>query len=1079
MKNSELPSFSIIADTEYTSESQKTLTIQLLSVVDGKNLTSEDLNNEELDKTLKVINYVDVNPSFNPIHECTPLQLVSRCTGLELKSDLDTLTQVFKEKCRARHDFDILNFRRLEVTEQFCAKWNVPLKQIKKDTKGKKDTVKISLSVPIYKVDLTAHFLDADFFKLWGKDWQFLLLDTDLTQRRTLKGVIESYGYWGTQLVKVRIRLRDTMHRFPPSGGKGLAKQCEIFGVKKDLIKLDIITDEVAELIGVERTTQAIMGNIEILLKKNPDLFRSYAAMDCKATLALDIKQRELLAQVRVDQGLSEKSDIEDTTGSNVSALIKDLMFKHFEVSESKKITLKGKRKGVVVNNEESSVKVLTSLLSQTTVKNTQEISTNRLGFVPLRTVGGLLYSRMAKHPYISGVLGDLDIASAYGSQMANMYAYIGQPQIINYEDSNNPPTLREFIERSKIPQRCPIDGWYVRVSGKLDKALNTLILSDLRYDNKPRYVNTLEDILKGEDSDTKTRLLNRKHIERFNYDSVSVQKAESCILTKEVIHGLVNQQLLEVLATLPQEWYEEYLNLKVDTAIFVDSSLICDTVEEFESLYNQQNFELKYCKDFDTHQIVPSVNNVCLRFPISEYWNDLTAKRAVYKKAKDPIQEVYKLIINSGYGAFACVHLPVNNLLASNTITANIRSVAWLMMNALNGFQVITDGCTFSYDSIPVGLKFRDVLAKYPEYLVDYTSEIKSKIDPNTWINESYKQHLLDFYGLSKDSFLIKTFDYALKEEKFNGEDHLTFNQFWNNNSGNYTKAFGFDDNCTEVVRSIEKTELENSFLEAGELIDDARMLVDDQPIIHSKLKARGFKKQDESLWKWYSKSVKSCYSEHKFIIDTNLTKFRDSCLKAIPLLQTRQEVRLPCGYPKYVVKIPKLISRSQFLFQTRDQLRKFEDAQKKLDQISNNLITREDWENLKVEDLDQFGIKELNFAPEDYFEYSKTHSVGLGWEILCVHSQKARCKTLGEIRSELYTMIMRGDTAFKDLYYERNKKKRLGVYAKSFLMACSVFKKDYEEQFVALCLDRLDDPTSFNVNSENIKRLKELYPG
>lgn len=1073
MKNVKVPSIGIYYDTEFDAKSQELLSVQLLLKVDPDQLTLADLDVNELMKETLVINSEDINNDFNPIHECTALRLFDEIRANEISNDLNNLTKIFEEKYKENHSYQVSQLIELPVTQHFCSKWNVnPKSIIKKSIPKVKDSIKITLNLNTFKVYLTAHFADVDLFRVFGHNWQFLLLNSVVSQKRTLQANISSFAMWGNQLSKVEIILKDTMHRFPPIK-KGLLDQCRALGVSEEFWKYDIIREDIAKKMGVECTKNAIMGNIKVLKEIDYPEFKRYGAMDCVATLALDLTQKELFGLVRAELGLPVKSSVADTTGSNVSSVIKDLIHKHYETSNPQKLSLKALRKRnntyQTVQETKSRFEVVRSLLSQTTVKNTQVIHTNELGFVPLRTVGGLLYSRMAKHPFVSGMLGDLDIAGAYSTAMSNMNVYIGQPQIICYHKTNNPPTLREIIEDYNIPGRCPRDGWFVRVSGNLNKAVNTLILSDLRYEGKAVLTETIDEVINGDNVDKSNRLKNRKHIEQFNIDSISVQNAESCILTKEIVHGLVNQSLLEVLQLLPKDWYEEYLNLKVDTVVFVENDLICESFEEFEEMHNSKPFQKKDRINLETQQIVPSTKNVCLRFPISEYWKTLKDIRTKHKKAKNPIQEIYKLILNSGYGALACVHLPVNNLLASNTITANIRSVAWLMMNALNGFQVITDGCTFSYDSIPVGLNFRELVSANPEYLVSFTPEIQSGIKPEdcglNWIGSEYKKHLANFYGLSSDSYLVKTFDYELKDESFDGKSHVTFNEFWNNNSGNYTKAFKLENETVEVVRSIKEKEA---------------FTLDDEPetIRHTKLKARGFKTQDESLWDWYSRSIKSSYSEHKYITDFTLTKFRDSCQDAITLLGKNDEIRLPCGFTKYIVKVPKLISRSQFLFKTRDQLKTFEKAQMKLDQISNQLISRNDWEELKLEDLTEFGITELKYSPEEYFAYSKEHSIGLGWEVLCPRKQQARCKTIGQIRIEIYQKIQSGDSDFSKLYAELLRKKKLGEYVKPFLMACTVFKKHYEEQFITLCLDRLSDPTSFRLTRDNVRYLREFYP-
>jgi hypothetical protein len=50
-------------------------------------------------------------------------------------------------------------------------------------------------------------------------------------------------------------------------------------------------------------------------------------------------------------------------------------------------------------------------------------------------------------------------------------------------------------------------------------------------------------------------------------------------------------------------------------------------------------------------------------------------------------------------YGAVASQHLPTNNVVAANVITATARALALAMQMSLNGVQVITDGTTYRSD--------------------------------------------------------------------------------------------------------------------------------------------------------------------------------------------------------------------------------------------------------------------------------------------------------------------------------------------------------------------------------------------
>ncbi|MFM6205670.1 hypothetical protein, partial [Planktothrix sp.] len=132
-------------------------------------------------------------------------------------------------------------------------------------------------------------------------------------------------------------------------------------------------------------------------------------------------------------------------------------------------------------------------------------------------------------------------------------------------------------------------------------------------------------------------------------------------------------------------------------------------------------------------------------RFDIGAIWEQLKNNRNKYKKEKNPVQEVLKLFQNSGYGVLACLYLSTNNLMASNQITAQARVGAWMMVNSLNGFAPITDGTAFSWDNVPIGQAFKDILKINPEYVFNYDDSIKSGLhlpkDRQSWIDTKFKK--------------------------------------------------------------------------------------------------------------------------------------------------------------------------------------------------------------------------------------------------------------------------------------------------------------------------------------------------
>ena len=757
----------------------------------------------------------------------------------------------------------------------------------------------VEINLPRLIIEYEAFFADVDLFKTIGQDWQATILEASLESRRVIKtsrGLIGITPIWiNDRLYEIGLKLRDAMNRFPVLSGRGLDNQCRVY--QADTTKINLETAEIATRMGLKSTAE-IKANMSRLREEDPELFALYGGVDVLATHNLSLKHQELLDGIRNDFDLNSV-EVKDTTGSNVAQFINDLYHKHFNPE-----------------NDHNTAKIIQHHKALAQAKSIQDIELNSFGIQPLRTVGGLLYTRCQRYPYIKGLLGDLDMSSCYATRLCSLTIFLGQPIVTTYKGKKYKPTLREAIEF--VTSNCPRDGWLIRVSGKLIKAINTLILSDLDFKPQKLKFKTVFDINPG-----------RKSINLFNAYKVSNKEAESTLLTKQIKFGLINADLLDCIKLLPEEWVEEYLDLLVDCVVFVPKEMVCHSVAELKAkkpfyppdAINEARDD-KWCK-IDRQQY--SQSNLCLAFPIGEYYQKLKSQRSQYKQQGNPIQEVYKLFLNSGYGALACEHLPVNNLLAANQITASPRATAWLMLNALNGFQVITDGCTFNWETIPLGLKFQEVLQANPEYLIDYQPEINSNLSKlevdRQWVEGNFIPHLYDFYGVDRSHIPCNRYGYELKDETFkdrSGQDVTTtlFTEFYNTGSGNYCK--GIDGQHIWIDGT--EYNFANQF---------------------KKVKARSFKGNDRHLLNWYIDCLKNGYREPVIYSENQIIKFGEGNREAIKFLESGiDKIAHPMGFSKKVFKIMKLITRSQFLFQNEKQLRNFEKVNQlgKLDNLSQN---------------------------------------------------------------------------------------------------------------------------------------------
>lgn len=1019
-------------DSEFQNKYQK-------MVVEAIGLYLPQIN----DKYALVYLTDELDPYFNPI--INPLNDLGINTKFITEEELDHLTgtifDIFEEIKENKTVREIRKAYKIALKagafDEILAKYNLTRDNLVLKKVGK-HSYDLNIELRQLDVHLQAFFSDVDLFKVIGKYYQAIFLEADLESRRVLtsnKKKIGIHPVWiNGQLYEVNLVLRDTMNRIPPLK-KSLDNQCKIFNV--DIKKLDIKTPKVAKIMGVT-SVDDIMANIDLLKKYDLPLFCLYAGIDPVATHGLSNQQIAYINHIREQFDLDTSDDIRDTTGSNVADFIKDLIFQHFTKN---------------LDEPYSSLKILNYHLKLSHINNLQKLEYNNYGVQPLRTVGGLLYSRVQRFPIIKGLLSDLDEKSCYATAICHLNLYLGEAIITTFKNKKYKPTAKETIDF--LTKNCPRDGWFIRVSGQLKEAINTLILSDLDFTPKKVKVKTLWDINPA-----------RKSIGLFNAFKTNNPLAASTLLTSEIKFGLINADLWDCIKLLPDEWIAEFKSLLVESLVFIPNELICHSLD---SLEQKTNF---YPDDREIEKFDPktglkeitlqySRKNLCLSFPISDYYLKLREIRNQLKKTKNPVQEVYKLFLNSGYGALACIYLKVNNLLAANQITASARATSWMMTNYLNAFQTITDGCAFSWLHIPLHLTFKEILAQNPNYLIDFDPNITNdffnyKNANQDWIDRHFKDELARFYGVDLSYPPITKFDFELKDETFSDRESkeirsTIFTDFYNTGSGNYSKGI----NCSHVL--IDGTEYD--FYD------------------FKKVKARSFKGENKELLNWYIDALENGYKQPYMYKERQIIKFGEGNKLAIKYLENYpeiDEISHPMGFNQMTYKLMKLITRSQFLFKNEKQLVNFEKTNyySKLDCLSKFIFTPRFWKDLKLEDLLPFGVKELK-PYINYYEFSKTHPIGIGFELLALNNTYNG--NIGTIRNLIADKINEGKKDFNAALHLDRKLYTAKKY-KHLFAAIIVLKANAEDDLKELLLNSKDEPTILTVDRNQVVHLADL---
>ena len=900
-------------------------------------------------------------------------------------------------------------------------------------------------------------FAYADLFRIFGSNHNVIWYErAKLTQFRTIKvmGKVKISLLVDGVPTDFDISIFDNRYCFPPIKGS-LEAQAKTFGVDKYLERLStqsknetilrlIETSKnkihVSDLINARYndrvTEQWCKENMDIVQEKYPDIHNEYAMMDCLVTWGLSQALKDMLAQV-CNLLEIENLDLSETCGKNIQNILLKLIEKHFGI------------------DEDFTSKDLLNLIGLGRSENLEKIDGNQYGIVASGVVGGLLFSRTARYPLIKGCLFDLDLKSCYATALTSMNLYLGEPVHITFKyDKPSLKRVVELIDKRKIPD----DGWMIQASGILEKAVNTLVLSDSLFDKNEDILSDRKRYSMPDEID-----LEDESINLIDAEKLSEPNALSKIATKEINGGKFTKATLTALSDLPTELYEEFLNLKVDAIIYFEPSLMCESLDELqqkkENLAGSNAISETLTDDLQKITVTKlSPNNCSLKFPIWKYYKTVAELRGKMKKAGNPVQEIFKLVLNSTYGILASLVMKVNNPIAANWITSCARGAAWRMTNACNGFNPITDGTAISSKNIPFDMTFHQVLKKYPDYLENFQPEIINNGELNftseSDFNDFYIEHLEKFIG--KSDWLTKMYAYDLKDEGTPKNYH--YDKHYNTNAGNYLKE--------------------------GEW--------------GNKLKCRSYRATEE-LQNWFKECCKGEYTRHFIYADKSILKLSQGSIDAMRILKdsenvanrNKTELRMPSdlaekiaidgichpmGFSKYEVKVMKLISTSQFLTKDFRQMKLLMSFYEECKNISKYLLPSENWKSkLSTKIIEEFpivtsdgNIVNVEFREDlNYEKYNQFNPIGLGFELLMWGNREL--KTLADVRNRFIEIIAEynvGDDKWNirhSLNWNRVKENlETSLYLKHFFAAVQIAKLNYEIDYRTTLANSVNDPMS-----------------
>lgn len=635
------------------------------------------------------------------------------------------------------------------------------------------------------KVTVVAHFLRADFCRIFGRQvFEDLKPAGDkesgdvVVRSRKLLQFIEKKGSWsnaqpvlsysrgGPVICECSVETRDTMLPYGPASLDGLSKTFLKIG------KSEVLSQEEKQ-------------DMLETFKKRPHDAYGYAVTDAVNTLLVYEQMQAKDRGIYGAFGFPETAipELRPTLGSRVSNfLIGTTMMSVAAGSQNL-----GSRRQVEMLMTKGGLDLFQ-----------KHPDASRYGRQTGGTHGGLLYSRSPTRVWheSKGQLRDVDMSGCYNSIVSRMNVYWGRPVI--FEPGNKALTLKDGVGFAK--QHADEDGWMIRVSGDITNHPNAVILST---ENAVTSLNYRQQLRPGKRRQTRRKVFRLEAV----MDPCSKETKGSKLYSACVESGIVTQQTWLMIQALPEKLRQEYEELRVDSILLYPRKLVASSGVEYDKLVKEyRNESLPWESEIDMTgmELVKKeridAEFVSLKYPIGHYAEQIGKYRKEAQKSEGKgsgADLAWKVHANAMYGILASRHLPTNNFVAANVVTAWARAEAFAMSQALNAIQTITDGCTYRLDQIPA-CTYRECLqlkADYPIHRADEGDGIPF-VDPASIPGDDagftawYREHVRKFFeveGVEYDSFFST---HSLEHKKTGTLGTVAFDALACDGSGNYAKC-------------------------------------------------------------------------------------------------------------------------------------------------------------------------------------------------------------------------------------------------------------------------------------------------
>jgi hypothetical protein len=540
-------------------------------------------------------------------------------------------------------------------------------------------------TVPVITVRLIAHFWTADLCHAFGSQFLTSLFDPNAAQggqplalhgRKNRLGIAASNGSFRAPTVeyvrdfsgnfyRIALEMRDTMLPFGPAS---LDRHCQTFlGLGKN-----------------QAISEAEKERMLETFKTKPAEVYGYGMVDAVNTLLLHEQMVEANTNIYrcfgFDAGVPA---FQPTMGRRVARFVEEMVAR--SCTESQVLSMR---------------RNLAKLLRQGgTQLFRDDPRASRYGVQTAGTHGGLLLNRSSTRFWheAPGQLRDVDMSGCYSRKISRQNLYCGRPVI--HEPGDNQWSLKQavkWVERHAAP-----DAWLIRVTGDLAAGCNTLIPSTL-------------------DATTAAKLRTRKAGDGAH------KRQGSKMFSARIESGIVTHATWAVIQAMPRAVRSQYAALAAESIVLYPNKLVAESGAQYDDLVERlHQGKLGFGSDVDFRKLLKTEVThldsayVAMKFPIQDLARRFVELRQEAKEKSGKgsgMERAWKEQANTMYGVLASEHLPTQNFVAANIITATARANAWIMTMVLNGIQTITDGVTYRRDQIPA-CTFAECLRRCPDY--------------------------------------------------------------------------------------------------------------------------------------------------------------------------------------------------------------------------------------------------------------------------------------------------------------------------------------------------------------------------